>query len=256
MFSAKVREKSIGVTKQMHMLPVFLLTVLTFLATAPKLWAIPFSQTRIIIETNATAGDAGIQIFLDAAGWRSLEITDPNGQKIFDVSANGSVGTTGVTELFFESAEPSFQDLPLDQLLVRFPEGDYPFIGETVDGKRLTGKATLKHNIPKGPEITSPTEGAALNPNTLVLIEWKPVKDPFPGTNLPVTIVGYQVIVERVKPQPLRVFSVDLPATDKPHVTVSPEFIQANAEYICEVLAIEASRNQTISECSFKTAAP
>jgi hypothetical protein len=252
MFSAKVRENS---TKQMHMLLVFLLTVLTFLATASKLWAIPFSQTRIIIETNATAEDAGIQIFLDATGWRSLEITDPNGQKIFDISATGSVGTTGVTELFFESAEPSFQDLPLDQLLVRFPEGDYPFNGETVDGKKLTGKATLKHNIPKGPEIISPAEGATLNPNSPVVIDWNPVTEPFPGTNLAVTIVGYQVIVERVKPQPLRVFSVDLPASIT-QVTVSPEFIQANAEYICEVLAIEASRNQTISECSFTTTAP
>jgi len=254
MFSAKVREKSIGMTKQMHMLPVFLVIVLTFLATAPKLWAIPFSQTRIIIETNATAGDAGIQIFLDATGWKSLEISDPNGEKIFVVSAGGSVANTGVTELFFESAEPSFQDLPLDQLLVRFPEGDYPFVGITVDGKKLTGKAALKHNIPAGPKIISP-EGAALNPNTPIVIDWEPVTKPFPGTTSAVTIVGYQVIVERVKPQPLRVFSVDLPATIT-EVTVSPEFLQANADYIFEVLAIEASRNQTISEGSFTTTAP
>ena len=254
MFSAKVREKSIGMTKQMHMLPVFLVIVLTFLATVPKLWAIPFSQTRIIIETNATAGDAGIQIFLDATGWKSLEISDPNGEKIFVVSAGGSVANTGVTELFFESAEPSFQDLPLDQLLVRFPEGDYPFVGITVDGKKLTGKAALKHNIPAGPKIISP-EGAALNPNTPIVIDWEPVTKPFPGTTSAVTIVGYQVIVERVKPQPLRVFSVDLPATIT-EVTVSPEFLQANADYIFEVLAIEASRNQTISEGSFTTTAP
>jgi hypothetical protein len=77
----KLREKSIAMTRRTHMLPVFLVTVLTLLATAPKLWAIPFSQTRIIIETNATAGDAGIQIFLDATGWKSLEISDPNGRK-------------------------------------------------------------------------------------------------------------------------------------------------------------------------------
>ncbi|HEY2920106.1 MAG TPA: hypothetical protein VGK77_14060 [Candidatus Binatia bacterium] len=253
MFSAKLREKSIAITRHTHMLPVFLVTVLTLLATAPKLWAIPFSQTRIIIETNATAGDAGIQIFLDATGWKSLEISDPNGEKIFVVSTDGSVAKTGVTELFFESAEPSFADLPLDQLLVRFPEGDYPFVGITVDGKKLTGKATLKHNIPKGPEIISP-KGAA-NPNNPIVIDWEPVTEPFEGTNLAVTIVGYQVIVERVKPQPLRVFSVDLPATIT-KVTVPPEFIQANAEYIFEVLAIEASKNQTISEGSFTTTAP
>jgi len=254
MFSAKVREKSIGMTKQMHMLPVFLVIVLTFLATVPKLWAIPFSQTRIIIETNATAGDAGIQIFLDATGWKSLEISDPNGEKIFVVSAGGSVANTGVTELFFESAEPSFQDLPLDQLLVRFPEGDYPFVGITVDGKKLTGKAALKHNIPAGPKIISP-EGAALNPNTPIVIDWEPVTKPFPGTTSAVTIVGYQVIVERVKPQPLRVFSVDLPATIT-EVTVSPAFMEPKTVYKFEVLAIEAGGNQTISEGSFTTTAP
>ena len=252
MFSAKVREKSIGMTKQMHMLPVFLVIVLTFLATAPKLWAIPFSQTRIIIETNATAGDAGIQIFLDATGWKSLEISDPNGEKIFNVSAGGSVAKTGLTELFFESAEPSFEDLPLDQLLVRFPEGDYTFVGITVDGKKLTGKAALKHNIPARPVIVSPAEGAALKPNSPVVIDWQPVTEPFPGTTSAVTIVGYQVIVERVKPQPLLVFSVFLPATAT-QVTVSPEFLQAKAEYNVEVLAIDVGGNQTIAEHKFKT---
>jgi len=61
-----------------------------------------------------------------------------------------------------------------------------------------------------------------------------------------------QVIVERVKPQPLRVFSVNLSSAIT-NVTVSPEFIQGNAEYAFEVLAIEASGNQTISEGTFKT---
>jgi hypothetical protein len=56
--------------------------------------------------------------------------------------------------------------------------------------------------------------------------------------------VGYQVVVERVKPKPLRVFSVNLPSTVT-QVTVSPEFIETNAEYTFEVLAIEASGNQT-----------
>lgn len=256
MFSAKVREKSIGMTRHMHMLPLFLVAVLTLLVTAPKLWAIPFSQTKIIIETNATAGDAGIQIFLDATGWKRLEIFDPNGQKIFDVRASGSVGMTGITELFFESAEPSFEDLPLDQLLARFPQGNYTFKGTTVDGKTLNGNATLKHNIPAGPEIVFPAEGAApLNPNNPVVIDWDPVTDPFPDTDLAVKIVAYQVIVERVKPTPLRVFSVEVPAAVT-KVTVSPEFLQANAEYIFEVLAIEASGNQTISEGAFTTTAP
>ena len=251
MFSAKVRGKSIEMTR--HMLPVFLLGVVTLLVIAPKLWAIPFSQTKIIIEVNATAGDGGIQISLDATGWNRLEVFDPNKVKVFDVSGSGSVGMTGITELFFESAEPSFEDLPLDQLLARFPEGNYTFVGTTVDGQTLTGKATLTHAIPAGPTIVSPAEGTApLNSKKPIVIDWDPVTTPFPGTDSAVKIVAYQVIVERVKPQPLRVFSVEVPASVT-KVTVSPEFVQANAEYLFEVLAIEAGGNQTISEGGFKT---
>lgn len=238
-----------------HMRMLTAVVLVALLVAGPDLWAIPFSQTKIIIEVNATAGDAGIQIFLDAEGWNRLEIFDPNGDRIFEVSGSDSVGMTGLTELFFESAEPSFEELPLDQLLARFLAGNYTFAGTTVDGKQLTGKATLKHNIPAGPEIVSPAECAALNPGLPVVVDWEPVTDPFPGTNLAVKIVGYQVIVEREKPQPLLAFSVSLPATVT-RVTVPPEFIQPKAQYKFEVLAIEASANQTISEGTFTTTAP
>lgn len=251
MFSANVRETSIGMTRHMHMSPVFLVAVVTLLVTASRLWAIPFGQTRIIVEVNATDGDAGIQVFVDAAGWNRLEVFDPNKQKILDVRGTNSVGIQGVTEIFFESEEPSLEEVPLTELFARFPEGNYTFLGTTVDGKKLTGNAAFAHNIPAGPDIVSPAEGAAVDPG-VVVVEWEPVTDPFPGTTSEVTIVGYQVIVERLKPQPLLVFSVNLPATAT-QVTVSPEFIQANAEYKLEVLAIEASGNQTISERTFKT---
>jgi hypothetical protein len=238
--------------RHLRLLYAVVLVAGDLLVTAPSLWAIPFSEKRIIIEVNATAGDGGIQIFLDAAGWNSLEVSDPNGQTVFAVEGNGSVGMTGVTELFFESAEPSFEDLPLDQLLDRFTEGNYTFRGMTVDGKNLFGRAPLAHNIPAGPSVVSPEEGAALDANSPVVIDWDTVTSPFPGTTLPVTVSGYQVIVERVQPQPLLAFSVFLPATVT-EVTVPAQFIEANAEYKFEVLAIEQSGNQTITESSFST---
>lgn len=229
---------------------VWLLALASLPATPAKLWAAPFSQTKIIVETNATAGDAGIQISLDATGWTRLGVSDPNGQAIFDVRGDGSVGMTGVTELFFESAEPSFEELPLDQLLARFPAGTYTFEGTTVDGQALTGKALLTHAIPDGPVIVSPVAGEEVNPNATV-ISWNSVTDPFPGTESAVDIVAYQVIVERLKPT-LRVFSVDLPATAT-EVTVPSAFMEPKALYKFEVLAIEAGGNQTISEGEFKT---
>jgi hypothetical protein len=250
MFSARVREKSIAMTRHTHVSLVVAMLILLF--TAPSLWAVPFGQTKIIIEVNATAGDAGIQVSVDATGWNRLQVFDPNGQKIVDITGNSSVGQQGITELFFESAEPSLAEQSLNELFARFPEGVYKFVGTTVDGKKLTGSATFKHNIPAGPVILAPVGGTA---NAPVIIEWQQVSDPFPGTALAVNVIGYQVIVERVKPQPLRVFSVDVGAAAT-QVTVPPEFLEANAEYNFEVLAIEASGNQTISEGSFTTAAP
>jgi hypothetical protein len=84
--------------------------------------------------------------------WQRLEFFDPNGQKIFDARGSGSVGRQGVTELFFESAEPSFDEQSLEELFSRFPSGHYPFKGTTVDGQTLNGKATLKQIFPPGPK--------------------------------------------------------------------------------------------------------
>ena len=252
MYSAKVGKRPITRTKPVHILPVFLLAALTLLVNTSLLWAASFSETKIIIEVNATGEDAGIQISVDAEGWNRLEVFDPKGQKIVDVTGSNSVGKQGITELFFESAEPSFEEQSLEELFALFPEGNYDFRGTTVDGQPLNGKAQLSHAIPAGPQIVSPAEDTALAPNSPVVIDWNAVTTPFPGTTAPVKIVGYQVIVEQVKPEPLRIFSVNVPATVT-SVTVSPEFIQANAEYAFEVLAIEASGNQTISEGSFTT---
>jgi hypothetical protein len=222
------------------------------LIDAPTLWAIPLSQSRMIIEVNSTDGDAGIQLFVDGEGWTQLEIFDPSREKITEINAAGSIGLQGLTELFTESAEPSFEDQSLAELFERFPQGNYTLRGVTVGGKSLSGKATFRHNIPAGPDILSPSEGEEVDPGSPLVIDWDPVTTPFPGTTLAVTVVGYQVIVERLKPQPLASFSVNLPATVT-HLTVSPEFIQAGAEYRIEVLAIEASGNQTITERDFET---
>jgi len=248
MFLAKVREKSIGMTRHMYRLPVFLVAVLTLLFTAPKLWAIPLANARIIIEINATDGDAGIQIFLDGKGWNLCQVSDPNGIIVLNIQASGSVGIQGITELSFESAEPSFEEQSLAELLALFPKGKYNFDCTTTEEQTLKGSATLTHKLPAGPLVIGP-EGTGVDP-TDVVIEWEAVTTAFPGGELGV-IAGYEVIVERLKDG--RKFSITLPATAT-SVTVPPEFIQPNTEYKFEVLAIEQSGNQTITESTFKTA--
>ena len=206
---------------------------------------VQLDDTAIRIEINDTDGDAGIQIFLDGEGWDSMTVTDPDGNTILDISAVGSVGIQGITELFFESAEPSFEEQPLEELLELFAEGIYRFDGMTTEGDTLKGKARLTHALPDGPVLVSPGEDDEVDPDNTV-IEWEPVADPQGST-----IVGYEVVVER-ETGSLRVFSAEV-GPETTSVTVPPEFLQPGTEYKFEVLAIEASGNQTISEREFET---
>jgi hypothetical protein len=104
------------------------------------------------------------------------------------------------------------------------------------------GRARLSHDIPDGPQITSPADGSTVAPGSIVA-RWNPVPEPT-GIN----VVGYRTIVERE--EPLRVFSADLPASVT-SVTIPSEFLQSGTKYKLEVQAIEASGNQTLTEIEF-----
>lgn len=202
-----------------------------------------FDVARIYIEYNESGNDLGFHVFLDGEDWTDLTIYDPTGTKIFDVSAKGGFKDLGLTELFFEGAEPNLDEFPLEELLALFPEGEYTFIGKTVDGERLVSTATLFHDVPAGPAVSTAT-APACSGDTLV-VSWEPVTGP--AAILPdgdIDIVGYQVIVGS--------FQVTLPASAT-QVTVPEEFYQslASGTHDFEVLAIDASGNQTITEGTF-----
>jgi hypothetical protein len=203
---------------------------------------IPLADASIIVEVNATDGDAGLQLFVDADAWRSMRIISPTGRKMLDVGASGRLKNHGLTELFSESNEPPFDEFPLEKFKKLFPEGRYRIIGTTIEGDRLSGRARLTHNIPEGPEITTPQDGDVV-PRNAVVASWVAVTEP-----AGIDIAGYRVIVERE--DPLRVFSADLPPSAG-SMTIPPEFLEPGIEYKLEVAAIEASGNQTITEISF-----
>ena len=204
---------------------------------------IRLEDSTMIIELNSTDRDAGIQVFLDGEPWKSMKILRPNGKKLLKVKAKGRLKGFGLTELFSESNEPEFSELPLGKFKQRFPEGKYTFVGRTTEGNKLRGTARFTHHIPKGPEITSPAEGSTVSPDD-VIASW----DPVPDTRR-VDIVGYRAIVEKEKP--LRVFSADLPA-NVTSIQIPPEFLQENKKHKLEVQAIERGGNQTISELEFR----
>ena len=230
-------------TRRMRKWAVILLSAVA-LGLGAAGWAGPFKEARIYIEYNSSANDLGFHVSLDAEDWESLRIVRPDGTTIFEVAGKGGYAGLGLTELFFEGAEPALDEFPLADLLARFPEGKYKFIGVTVGGGRLFSTATLSHAVPDGPSVS-----AEVNGDTIV-IRWDPVTGPaeiIPDEN--VVIVGYQILAGLHDP-----FQLTLPASST-EVTLPREFVESLAPGVhpFEVLAIEASGNQTLTEGTFET---
>ena len=226
-------------TTKTRLLSVFLAGLVAISLRVPAS-ADAFSIARIYIEYNASPDDLGFHVSLDGEDWNTLRIVNPNGTTIFEVEGKGAYEELGMTELFFEGAEPPLSEVPLGDLLALMPEGTYTFIGETVDGTELRSTATLSHAVPAGPVISAKVDDGD------VQIRWRRVNSTPQGfPNRPIRIVGYQVIVGS--------FQVTLPASST-KVNLPKEFVKSlgRGEHDFEVLAIDASGNQTITEGAFE----
>ncbi len=208
--------------------------------TAPVGDDIQLSFSRIYWEYNSSANDLGVHVTLDGENWKGLRIVNPSDKVLFEVRGRGPYKNLGMTELFFEGAEPSLDEFPLNHLLALFPQGVYEFEGLTVGGDEIEGEWEFTHAIPDGPEVF-----AFVGRNNYLRIEWNPVTSPPPGfPNEPIVITGYQIIVGS--------FQVTLPASAT-SVTVPQEFVASLAPGVqpFEVLAIDRSGNQTLTEGTF-----
>ncbi len=228
-------------TRYLRMLSGFLVAMvaLTVGAIGSEARAAEFKIAKIYWEYNASANDLGVHVSLDAEDWHTLKIFHPNGQSLFEVETRQGYKKFGLTEMFFEGAEPSLKDVPLRVLLDLFPKGGYKFEASAADGTTLVSTPKLSHAIPAGPEVSAQMDEEDL------IIRWKAVTRPpkgFPAEKI--NIVGYQVIVGS--------FQVTLPATSR-SVTVPEEYVRSlpSGPQPYEVLAIEASGNQTLTEGSF-----
>lgn len=220
---------------------------------------------KFFIEFNETDEDVGVQAVLGGEPYKKLVAEDPNGHKILQLRPRRSLRRQGLSDFFFESAEPTLSEVSMAQFLARFPEGAYEFETITLDDAEQGGEATFTHIIPAGPMIVSPSDGAAgIDSSSPLNISWQPVTTTT-GFNPPqvtcatdgstdCTIVAYQVIVTKdVDDERLRVYSVDMPP-DATSVTLPADFLEAGVEYELEILALEESDNQTISIVFFTTA--
>lgn len=192
-----------------------------------------FEVARVFFEMNATDEDLGLQLFLDGDGWRRVTVRDPGGNVALDISADGALGELGLTELFFESAEPS-----PEAVLERFPPGTYRIEGVGVDGRRLEARWTLSHDLPAAP-IVSPADGSTLDAAEVV-IAWK----------ADVAVERYEVIVEAESET--RVLEARLPGSVT-SFRVPEGFLPPGTAGKFEVIAVAPNGNKTITEAGFVT---
>ncbi len=94
--------------RRMYMLSIVPMAMasLTLGAATPAVWAAEFSEAELFFELNDTDGDLGIHSSIDGGAYSRLTITDPKEQAILKVSPRGRLARQGLTQLFFESAEP------------------------------------------------------------------------------------------------------------------------------------------------------
>ena len=242
-------------TRYIRTLQIFLVAglALTVGATA---WAddviVELDEAKVFIEFNSTDTDFGIQFFWDGEPWRRMRVRTEDGETVLKVDADGNVREQGLTEGFFESAEPPASELSMTEFLARFPEGEYRFRGRSLEeDDDLVGEAEFTHILPAPPENLFPGEDELVE-RTGFMASFNPVTTDLDGNDLDIEF--YELVVEKEDDEPiLLVISVILLPTQT-SVFVPGEFLEPDTEYKLEVIAQEESGNRTITEeGSFKT---
>lgn len=220
---------------------------------------IPFSEAEIYLELNDTDGDLGIHSSIDGGSWKMLEIEDPSERTILDVMPSGPLARQGMTQLFFESAEPTFDELPPPVFFRRFPEGRYEVSGITVDGEEMESTAVLSHVLPAAPgNVRVSGIPAAVNCDAAlpavrnpVVITWNPVTTSHRdiGKSGPVRATKYQVFAQ-LRTAPFSKFSMDLPPNQRRFV-VPAELASQGRDFKFEIQVRDVNLNQTAIESCF-----
>lgn len=233
---------------------------------------IEFDVAEIFFELNNTDGDLGIHSLIDGEPWKRLKIEDPNERRMLGVGVRGRLRRQGLAEIFFESAEPTFDDLPPAVFFKRFPEGTYEIEGYTLDWRELESETQLTHAMPAPPvatvngtgmvEVCDEEDDEFIGITSValpVVIAWQPVTRTHPELGSPldsddIAIYNYQLVVEtdlEIDGEEFTtVFSAVVPP-DVTEITVPDEFLEQSDEFKYEVLAREESWNQTAVESCF-----
>jgi hypothetical protein len=229
---------------------------------------IEFAEAQVFFELNNTDGDLGIHALIDGDPWKRMRIEDQKERRILDVKVRGRLRRQGLTEIFFESAEPPFDELSPEEFFARFPEGIYEIEGVTLEGDELESETEITHAMPAPPTPTvndvpfdkncDDDATVEISDEDGIVIAWPEVMTTHPNLGSPrsedVTIYNYEVVVEvefEVDGEEFAsVLSVILPP-GVTEMTIPQEFIDQGDEFKYEVLARESSFNQTATESCF-----
>jgi len=216
--------------------------------------AVRLPTTKLFMEHNSTAEDTGVHGAFDSIDWQKLCVFDPNGRLVLEVEPKRQLRDLSISGIFFESREPPNEEVPIEEILARFPEGLYSVRGRALDGRRLTGAATFTHDIPAAPVILFPQEGGVVS-SAGFAVTWNHVTTTLNGD--PLNRTGYEVIITKDVPDDPNGFS--RPTFDvhvlpsETSLTVPSEFLEPGTRYELEVLVLEVSGNQTITSLFFET---
>jgi hypothetical protein len=221
--------------------------------------AAEFTQAELFVELNDTDGDLGFHAAIDGGPYVALEIEDPGGRTILKLTAQGRLARQGLTQLSFESAEPSFDELAPEKFFLRFPEGMYEIEGTTADGTEFRKRVRLSHVLAapasnvqvSGEPVAENCDAANLPSIPLgmpVTVSWDPVTTSHPtiGKSGDPKVAQYQFFVE----QGALKFSVELPPTVTSFL-VPPAIVAGGGTFKLEIIARTATGNNTAVENCF-----
>ncbi|MBT8087267.1 MAG: hypothetical protein KJO46_04495 [Gammaproteobacteria bacterium] len=221
-----------------------------------------FDEAHIFFELNNTDGDLGIHALIDGEPWKKLQIKDASEKKLLNVNVRSRLRRQGLTEFFFESAEPTFDELEPEEFFDRFPPGIYEIEGVTLEGDEIVSETEITHLMPAPPIVNTfdfddnCEDDDFVELSEPVIIGWHAVESTHPdlGEAGDITIYNYEVVVETEfeidGEEFASVFSVILPP-EVTSMTIPEEFIAQGDEFKYEILAREESFNQTATESCF-----
>ncbi|ANM30762.1 hypothetical protein ABI59_16010 [Acidobacteria bacterium Mor1] len=222
---------------------------------------IEFDVARIFFELNNTDGDLGIHAEIDGGPWKILEIEGPNDYQKMKIALKSNMRKQGLSELRFESAEPTFDELDPRVFFRRFPEGEWEISGVTIDGLEMESDSTVTHLVP-APPVNLAVNGMLVpldcdeGPRPVVGdpvdLTWDAVTLSHPDlgrTNEPIEVESYEVALENEETGLLMDFV--LPG-DTTALRLPEGLFESGDQIKVGVLVREVSGNRTGTESCFE----